>query len=206
MDSKSCPDADANRSVPELTSKSELSVPDNVYVGAAVESASVTVRSTTSCTFSFTSIDESEVKTGAVSSTSVMVTVNVVAAVDPSALAASTVTVQLVVVSASSPELSATVTIPVVASTASRPVHDCSVTWYVTAFVVPSESEASTVMWADAPSAEFSGISLASPSESVGVETSASSSSVIDTENVVLAVDWSWLVASTVTVQVSAVS
>ena len=30
MDSKSCPDADANRSVPELTSKSVLSVPDNV--------------------------------------------------------------------------------------------------------------------------------------------------------------------------------
>ena len=30
MDSKSCPDDDANRNVPELTSKSVLSVPDNV--------------------------------------------------------------------------------------------------------------------------------------------------------------------------------
>ena len=82
-----------------------------------------------SCTFSFTNMDESEVKTGAVSSTSVMVTVNVEDAVDPSVLAASTVTVQLVVVSASSPELSATVTMPEVVSTASSPVHDCAVIW-----------------------------------------------------------------------------
>ena len=71
---------------------------------------------------------------------------------------------------------------------------------------MPSESEASTVIWAEAPTNAFSGISLASPSASVGVETSDSSSSVTDTEKVVLAVDWSWLVALMVTVQVSAVS
>ena len=89
----------------------------------------MTVRATMSCTFSGTNMDESEVKTGAVSSTSVIVTVNVEDAVDPSELEASTVTVQLVVVSASKPEESATVTTPVVVFTASSPAHDCAVIW-----------------------------------------------------------------------------
>ena len=74
-------------------------------------------------------MEESDVKTGAVSSTSVIVTVKVEDAVDPSELAASMVTVQLVVASASKPEESATVTTPVVASTASSPAHDCPVIW-----------------------------------------------------------------------------
>ena len=63
------------------------------------ESVSLTVRSTTSCTFSCMTAVESEVNTGAVSSASVIVTVNVVAETEVSALVAWTVMVQEVDVS-----------------------------------------------------------------------------------------------------------
>ena len=75
IDSKFCPAAEENLSMPELTSNSALSVPETVYDGAAVESASVTVRETTFCTFSAIDMDEELVNTGATSSTSVTVTV-----------------------------------------------------------------------------------------------------------------------------------
>ena len=76
----------------------------------------------------------------------------------------------------------------------------------MTAFVVPSASEACAVIWAEAPLAAFSGTSLASRSASEGVETSASSSSIMLTVNVVLAVEESALVALMVNSQLSDVS
>ena len=82
-----------------MTSNRALSVPDRVYVGAAEESESDTVRSTAFWTFSAMVTEAEDVNVGATSSTSVMVTVNVVSAVDPSALVAVTVTVQLVALS-----------------------------------------------------------------------------------------------------------
>ena len=82
MDSKFCPLLEVNLSVLELTSKRSLSVPERVYVGAASESASDTVRETTFCTFSLMVMVEDEVNAGATSSTSVTVTVNVVLDVD----------------------------------------------------------------------------------------------------------------------------
>ena len=50
--------------------------------------------------------------------------------------------------------------------------------------VVPSASDADAVIWADCPLAMSSAIVLASPSESVGVETSNSSWSVMAMLNV----------------------
>ena len=127
MDSKSWPEADTNLRVPEFTSNNVASVPDRVYAGSAVESVSLTVRATTSCVFSCMTAVESEVNTGAVSSASVMVTVNVVSAVEPSALVAVTATVHDVEVSWSSTDESDTVTAPEEASIAKAPEQDCAV-------------------------------------------------------------------------------
>ena len=62
-------------------------------------------------------------------------------------------------------------------------------------FVVPSESEAAAVTPTVVVAAEFSGTVFAALSESVGVDTSASSTSVNVTVNVVAAVLVSALVA-----------
>ena len=78
-----------------MTSNRALSVPDRVYVGAEDESESVTVRSTAFWTFSAIVTEAEDVKVGATSSTSVIVTVNVVSEVEPSALVARTVMVQV---------------------------------------------------------------------------------------------------------------
>ena len=73
--------------------------------------------------------------------------------------------------------------------------------------VVPSASEADAVIWADCPLAMSSAIVLASPSESVGVETSNSSWSVMAMLNVsVVVVESSLEVYVTVTLQVLAAS
>ena len=68
--------------------------------------------------------------------------------------------------------------------------------------VVPSASEADAVISADCPLAMFSAIVFASPSVSVGVETSNSSWSVSVTVKVSSAVEPSVLEALTVTVHV----
>ena len=78
-----------------MTSNRALSVPDRVYVGAEDESESVTVRSTAFWTFSAIVTEAEDVNVGATSSTSVIVTVNVVSEVEPSALVARTVMVQV---------------------------------------------------------------------------------------------------------------
>jgi hypothetical protein len=71
---------------------------------------------------------------------------------------------------------------------------------------VVSGSVEAAVMCTESPAVAFSDISLASASESTGAWTGASFASVIDTVNVVSAVDPSALVAVTVTVQLVAVS
>ena len=67
-------------------------------------------------------------------------------------------------------------------------------------FVVPSESEAAAVTPTVVVAAEFSATVFAALLESVGVDTSASSTSVNDTVNVVAAVLESALVAVICTV------
>ena len=74
-----------------MTSNRALSVPDRVYVGAADESESVTVRSTAFWTFSAIVTEAEDVNVGATSSTSVMVTVTACVAAFPPASVAVTV-------------------------------------------------------------------------------------------------------------------
>ena len=98
MDSKSWPVADMNLRVPEFTSNNVASFrTENMSDRRGVRVADHEINDVS--TFSCMTAVESEVNTGAVSSASVMVTVNVVAETEVSALVAWTFMVQEVDVS-----------------------------------------------------------------------------------------------------------
>ena len=108
---------------------------------------------------------------------SVTAMVNVAELVLVSALVAVIVTVHEFEASKFRFVLSATVTTPLDESTPNTSEQDCAVTAYVMLLVVPSSSDADAVTPVPVPAAEFSATVSPALLESVGVDTSNSSTS-----------------------------
>ena len=127
---------------------------------------------------SFEALSESVGAWTGISFVSVIVTVKVALSVLPSSLVALAVRVHVDAVSKSTAVVSATVTMPEEASTAKAPAQDWLVMSYAMPLFDPSASDAETVICTSVPFAALSAISLASESESTGVDTSCSFTSV----------------------------